>query len=146
MKVRLHLMVTQFYCSSWEKRVASLHSSTSTRLQCLRNAECVCKNTAFVHAEYLQILYRLRCALQFDTSSLILHQASPQPKTLDSAGNRQIAFEGTRTPLWLLDKLRQWWGESTTVAYRWFNHSSGRVEAHLWCTLCTRAFHHICCL
>lgn len=138
MKVRLHLMVTQFCCSSWEKRAASLHSSTSTRLQCLRNAECVCKNTAFVHASSTVIFIRIPpdplpaqvCA----TIDLIIDFAS----SISTAQNTELGRKQADIRLHLtgLIHLCDYWincssGKSTTVAYRWFNHSSGRVEAHL---------------
>lgn len=137
------------------KRAASLHSSRSTRLQCLRNAECVWNNTAFVHSSSTAVFIRippdplrwLRCAPPFSSSSLIWYQARPRSKNAELSRKQT----GSRLHLRGLVHLCDYWincssGESTTAAYCWFHPSSGRVEAHLWCTLCCRAFLPICCL
>lgn len=102
------IILTQISLFFMGKRAASVHSFSSSRLDCLRNAVCVCNNTAFVRSSSSTAVFiriplcplLLRCAPPLDSQSLIWHQASPQSKTLSSAGtDRQtIASEGTRPP------------------------------------------------
>lgn len=106
------------------KQAASLHSSRSTRLQHLRNAECVWNSTAFVHSSSTVVVIRipphplpwLRCAPPFNSSSLIWYQAMVQKRWAQQETDRQqIASEGTHPPLWLLDKLQQWWVHDCSI-------------------------------
>lgn len=128
MKIRIYSVVAVILLFFMGKRAASVHSAKSYRVDCLRNAECVCNNIAFVRspstAGFHQNASRSSAPAQVRTTTLKLIIDSAASKT------KPWAQQGHTDRLYLKGPvhLRDYWincssGESTTAAYWRFNPS-----------------------